>query len=187
MTFHHHDVVGAKLARKRLRALRFDNDTIASVSRLIELHLRFFGYSDQAWTDSAVRRYVRDAGPELERLHVLTRADVTTRNVRKADRLSFAYDDIETRIGELSELEELQAVRPSLNGEQIMAILGIPAGPEVGVAYRFLLELRLDEGELSEEDAAERLRAWYAEQPPAPAAARRADRSTTQQPEEEPA
>ena len=116
VSFHHHDVVGAKLARKRLRALRFDNDTIAAVSRLIELHLRFFGYADGAWTDSAVRRYVRDAGDQLERLHILTRADVTTRNRRKADRLGFAYDDLEERIAVLAEEEELAAVRPELDG-----------------------------------------------------------------------
>ena len=116
VSFHHHDVVGAKLARKRLRALRFDNDTIAAVARLIELHLRFFGYADAAWTDSAVRRYVRDAGDQLERLHILTRADVTTRNRRKADRLGFAYDDLEERIAVLAEEEELAAVRPELDG-----------------------------------------------------------------------
>ncbi|TFV98287.1 CCA tRNA nucleotidyltransferase [Orlajensenia leifsoniae] len=167
VSFHHHDVVGAKLARKRLRELRFDNDTIAAVSRLIELHLRFFGYTEGAWTDSAVRRYVRDAGDQLERLHILTRADVTTRNKRKADRLAFAYDDIERRMAELAEKEELAAVRPDLDGEQIMAILGIRPGREVGEAYRFLLELRLDDGPLGEEVAAERLRAWWAERSPA--------------------
>jgi poly(A) polymerase len=148
VTFYHHDVVGAKLAKKRLKALRFDNNTIDSVARLIELHLRFFGYSEQAWTDSAVRRYVRDAGEELERLHILVRADVTTRNKRKADRLSFAYDDLEARIAVLAEQEELQAIRPELDGEAIMAILDLPPGREVGEAYKFLLELRLDEGEI---------------------------------------
>ena len=163
VTFHHHDLVGAKLARKRLRALRFDNDTIARVTKLIELHLRFFGYSDQQWSDSAVRRYVRDAGEELERLHILTRADVTTRNRRKAERLEHAYDDIERRIAELSAAEELAAVRPELDGEQIMRILGLGPGPQVGRAYRFLLELRLDEGPIGEEAATERLRAWAAE------------------------
>ena len=160
VTFHHHDVVGAKLAKKRLRTLRFDNDTIASVAKLIEMHLRFFGYSDQAWSDSAVRRYARDAGDELERLHILTRADVTTQNVRKADRLAHAYDDIESRIQELSEKEELQAVRPDLDGEQIMQILQIHAGPEVGKAYKYLLELRLDEGPLGETEATKRLKTW---------------------------
>jgi poly(A) polymerase len=161
VTFHHHDVVGAKLAKKRLRELRFDNDTIAEVSRLIELHLRFFGYTDGAWTDSAVRRYVRDAGPQLERLHILTRADVTTRNRRKADRLAFAYDNLEERIAQLGEEEELAAIRPDLDGEQIMAILGLRPGREVGEAYRFLLELRLDEGELGEAAATQRLKAWW--------------------------
>lgn len=161
VTFYHHDVVGAKLAKKRLKALRFDNNTIDSVARLIELHLRFFGYSEQAWTDSAVRRYVRDAGEELERLHILVRADVTTRNKRKADRLSFAYDDLEARIAELAEQEELQALRPELDGEAIMAILDLPPGREVGEAYRFLLELRLDEGEIGVDEATKRLRAWW--------------------------
>jgi poly(A) polymerase len=161
VTFYHHDVVGAKLAKKRLKALRFDNNTIDSVARLIELHLRFFGYSEQAWTDSAVRRYVRDAGEELERLHILVRADVTTRNKRKADRLSFAYDDLEARIAVLAEQEELQAIRPELDGEAIMAILDLPPGREVGEAYKFLLELRLDEGEIGADEATKRLRAWW--------------------------
>lgn len=163
VTFHHHDVVGAKLARKRLKELRFDNATIAAVSRLIELHLRFFGYSDQAWTDAAVRRYVRDAGEQLDRLHIITRADVTTQNQRKAERLAHAYDDIEARIAQLREQEELDSVRPDLDGEQIMSILGLPPGPEVGRAYRYLLEVRLEEGPLSEEDATQRLRAWAEE------------------------
>jgi poly(A) polymerase len=162
VTFYHHDVVGAKLAKKRLKALRFDNDTIDAVSRLIELHLRFFGYADQAWSDSAVRRYVRDAGSELARLHILVRADVTTRNRRKADRLSFAYDDLEARIAELSEQEELDKMRPDLDGEAIMQILGISPGREVGEAYRFLLEMRLDEGELGAEEATRRLKSWWA-------------------------
>ena len=161
VTFHHHDVVGAKLAAKRLKALRFDNDTVASVGRLIELHLRFFGYTDGAWTDSAVRRYVRDAGDQLERLHILTRADVTTRNRRKADRLGFAYDDLEERIAAIAEAEGIAAVRPDLDGEQIMAILGLAPGREVGEAYRFLLDLRLDEGPLGPEEAEARLRAWW--------------------------
>jgi poly(A) polymerase len=165
VTFHHHDVVGAKLATKRLKALRFDNDTVASVGRLIELHLRFFGYADGAWTDSAVRRYVRDAGTELERLHILTRADVTTRNVRKADRLSFAYDDLEDRIAAIQEAEGIAAVRPDLDGEQIMRILELKPGREVGEAYRFMLDLRLDEGPLGEAEAEARLRAWWSTRP----------------------
>jgi poly(A) polymerase len=166
VTFHHHDVVGAKLAARRLKHLRFDKETIASVAKLIELHLRFFGYSEGVWTDSAVRRYVRDAGPLLERLHILTRADVTTRNVRKADRLSFAYDDLEQRIADIAEAEGIAAVRPDLDGEQIMAILGLSPGREVGEAYRYLLELRLDEGPLGAEEAERRLRKWFSERPP---------------------
>ncbi len=162
VTFYHHDVVGAKLAKKRLRDLRFDNDTIAAVAKLIELHLRFFGYSEQAWSDSAVRRYVRDAGDQLERLHILVRADVTTRNTRKAERLSFAYDDLEARIAELAELEELQSMRPELDGEEIMAILGITPSRVVGEAYAFLLEVRLDEGEIGKDEAAKRLLEWWA-------------------------
>lgn len=162
VSFYHHDVVGAKLAKKRLRALRFDNDTINAVARLIELHLRFFGYTEGAWTDSAVRRYVRDAGEQLERLHILTRADVTTRNRRKADRLGFAYDDLEQRIAILAEQEELGAVRPDLDGDQIMAVLGMKPGREVGEAYRYLLEQRLDDGPLGEEEATRRLVEWRA-------------------------
>ncbi|PJJ73701.1 poly(A) polymerase [Diaminobutyricimonas aerilata] len=161
VSFHHHDVVGSKLATKRLKALRFDNDTVASVARLIELHLRFFGYTEGAWTDSAVRRYVRDAGPLLERLHILTRADVTTRNRRKADRLAFAYDDLEQRIEHLQKEEELAAIRPDLNGDDIQRVLGIRPGREVGEAYRFLMELRLDEGPLGPDEAERRLRAWW--------------------------
>jgi len=162
VSFHHHDVVGAKLARKRLTALRFDRDTIKQVSRLVELHLRFFGYSDATWTDSGVRRYVRDADTLLERLHILTRADVTTRNARKAARLHGAYQELEDRIVVLAGQEELAAIRPDLDGEQIMALLGIRPGPVVGEAYRFLLETRLDEGPLGAEEAERRLRQWYA-------------------------
>ncbi len=161
VTFHHHDVVGARMARKRLQALRFDGETIDAVSTLVELHLRFFGYAEGAWTDSAVRRYVRDAGDLLERLHILTRADVTTRNRRKAARLAGAYDDIESRIAALREQEELDALRPELDGNDIQRILGIPPGREVGEAYRFLLDLRLDEGVVGPEDAEARLRAWW--------------------------
>ncbi len=162
VTFHHHDIKGSRMARKRLQALRFDSDTIGSVATLIELHLRFFGYAEGAWTDSAVRRYVRDAGDQLERLHILTRADVTTRNKRKAARLAGAYDDIESRIAALREQEELDSVRPDLDGNRIQEILGIRPGREVGEAYRFLLELRLDEGPLGEEEAERRLREWWA-------------------------
>lgn len=164
VTFHHHDVVGAKLAAKRLKAMRFDKQFTGDVSRLIELHLRFFGYTDAAWTDSAVRRYVRDAGPLLERLHILVRADVTTRNRRKAERLDFAYDDLEARIVALSEEEELAAIRPDLDGDDIMRILDLPPGREVGRARRFLLELRLDEGPLDPVEAERRLREYWAAQ-----------------------
>jgi poly(A) polymerase len=161
VTFHHHDVKGARMARRRLKELRFDAATIDAVSQLIELHLRFFGYAEGAWTDSAVRRYVRDAGDELERLHILTRADVTTRNKRKASGLANAYDDIERRIGELAAQEELDAMRPALDGNRIQEVLGIPPGREVGEAYRFLLDLRLDEGILAEAEAEQRLREWW--------------------------
>ena len=161
VTFHHHDVKGARLARKRLRALRFDAATTDAVCLLIELHLRFFGYAEGAWTDSAVRRYVRDAGDQLERLHILTRADVTTRNKRKANRLRSAYDDIESRIAALREQEQLDAIRPDLDGNDIQRILGIPPGRDVGAAYRFLLDLRLDEGVLGADEAERRLRAWW--------------------------
>ena len=162
VTFHHHDVVGAKLTRKRMQALRFSKEQTEAVSRLVELHLRFHGYGDGEWTDSAVRRYVRDAGDQLARLHVLTRADCTTRNRRKAERLRRAYDDLEARIERLEAEEELASIRPDLAGNQIMEILGLGPGREVGEAYRFLLELRLDRGPLTEAEAAEALRAWWA-------------------------
>ena len=161
VTFHHHDVVGAKMTRKRMKALRFSNDQIEQVSKLVELHLRFHGYGEGEWTDAAVRRYVRDAGDQLERLHILTRADCTTRNARKAARLQRTYDDLEARIARLAEQEELDAMRPDLDGNQIMAILGVGPGREVGEAYRFLLDLRMDRGPLGEEQATEALRAWW--------------------------
>ncbi len=163
VTFHHHDVVGAKLARKRMKALRFSNEQIDQVGKMIELHLRFHGYGDGEWTDSAVRRYVRDAGDQLERLHVLTRADCTTRNRRKAEALRAAYDDLEARIARLKEQEELDALRPDLDGNQIMEILGIPPGREVGEAYKFLMNLRLDQGPLDEDRAREELLRWWSE------------------------
>lgn len=162
VSFHHHDIVGAKLARKRLRALRFSSDEVKQVSKLVELHLRFHGYGDGQWTDSAVRRYVRDAGDQLERLHILTRSDCTTRNRRRADQLRLAYDHLEERIGELSAREELDAMRPDLDGEQIMATLGIGPGPEVGRAYRYLLGLRIDQGPLGEDAARAALLDWWA-------------------------
>src|SRR6478609_1065132 len=162
VTFHHHDVVGAKITRKRMKALRFSNHDIEAVSRLVELHLRFHGYGSGEWTDSAVRRYVRDAGDQLERLHILTRADCTTRNQRKADRLRRTYDSLEERIARLSEEEELASIRPDLDGNQIMQILDIGPGREVGEAYAFLLELRMDEGPQTPEQAEAALRAWWA-------------------------
>jgi len=165
VSFHHHEVVGAKLTAKRLKAMRFDGDTVKQVARLVELHLRFHGYGDAGWTDSAVRRYVTDAGPLLERLHRLTRSDCTTRNRRKAARLSAAYDDLEVRIARLREQEELDAVRPDLDGTAIMEILGIPPGRDVGRAWAFLKELRLDRGPLPPEEATAELLTWWAEQP----------------------
>ena len=164
VSFHHHDIVGAKMARKRLKALIYPSQVVKEVSKLVELHLRFHGYGDQGWTDSAVRRYVRDAGDQLERLHILTRSDCTTRNRRKAERLEFAYDDLEARIANVTAKEELAAVRPDLDGQQIMAILGIKPGPEVGKAYKFLLNLRLDEGPHTLDEAKNALLAWWATQ-----------------------
>jgi poly(A) polymerase len=161
VSFHHHDVVGAKLAKRRLQVLRFPKDEVADISRLVELHLRFHGYGNGEWTDSAVRRYVRDAGPLLDRLHVLTRADSTTRNPRRAERLRRSYDDLEQRIATLAEQEELASLRPDLDGDQIMATLGISPGPAVGEAYRFLLELRTEHGPLGEDGARAALVEWW--------------------------
>lgn len=161
VSFLHHEVVGAKMVKKRMRALRFDNDTIKAVARLVELHMRFYGYRESGWTDSAVRRYVRDAGDQLERLHRVSRSDVTTRNRRLSRSLAEAYDDLERRIAELAAQEELDAIRPDLDGGQIMQILGIAPGPVVGEAYKFLLNLRLDEGSLPEEEAKARLLQWW--------------------------
>ena len=160
VAFHHHDAVGAKLARTRLRALRFPGDVTADVAALIGLHLRFHGYGTGEWTDSAVRRYVTDAGPLLPRLHALTRADCTTRNKAKAQRLARSYDALERRIAELAEQEELAAIRPDLDGNEIMALLGIKPGPAVGRAYRHLLELRIEHGPLGRERAVQELLRW---------------------------
>ncbi|MDR6504543.1 CCA tRNA nucleotidyltransferase [Arthrobacter oryzae] len=167
VSFRHHDMVGSKLTKKRMKALRFDNDTTKAVARLVELHMRFYGYGEAGWSDSAVRRYVTDAGPLLDRLHLLTRSDVTTRNQRKADRLSFAYDDLEARIAALREQESLEAVRPDLDGGQIMALLGLKPGPVVGRAYKFLLEQRMEHGPLDAAVAEAKLREWWADQPEA--------------------
>jgi poly(A) polymerase len=166
VTFHHHDVVGERMTRKRMRALRFSNDDTEAVSRLVGLHLRFHGYGAGEWTDSAVRRYVRDAGDQLQRLHVLTRADCTTRNRRKAQRLQRTYDDLEERIERLAAQEELDAMRPDLDGNQIMQVLGIEPGPDVGRAYRHLLDLRIEHGPLGEERAREELLAWWSASEP---------------------
>jgi poly(A) polymerase len=162
VSFHHHDVVGAKLATKRMQALHFSSEETKAVAKLIELHLRFHGYSDGEWTDSAVRRYVRDAGDQLERLHILTRSDCTTRNQRKAQNLRRAYEELEWRIDELSEREELDAIRPDLDGTQIMELLGIPEGRDVGQAYKFLMERRMESGPLGEEQARRELLDWWA-------------------------
>ena len=164
VSFHHHDVVGAKLVRKRLTALRFSADEVKAVAELVFLHLRFHGYGEGQWTDSAVRRYVRDAGDQLERLHILTRADCTTRNRAKATRLRASYDDLEARIAVLAEEEQLGAMRPDLDGTQIMEVLGISPGRDVGKAYHYLLERRIDEGPLGEERARTDLLAWWATQ-----------------------
>jgi len=163
VSFHHHEVVGSRMTKERLKKLRFDHDVVEDVSQLVFLHLRFHGYGDGAWTDSAVRRYVRDAGELLTHLHVLTRADCTTRNKRKAENLATHYDGLENRIAQLMEQEELLKIRPDLDGHAIMKLLGIPAGPKIGKAYDYLLELRLEHGPLGEERAEAELRKWWAE------------------------
>ncbi len=165
VSFHHHEVVGAAMTARRLKALRFSKDVVASVTRLVELHLRFHGYGSGAWTDSAVRRYVTDAGDLLPRLHALTRADSTTRNRRRAAALATTYDHLEARIEALSAAEELSRVRPELDGAAIMATLGISPGPLVGRAYAHLLALRMEEGPVGEEAATASLLRWWAEQP----------------------
>ena len=164
VSFHHHEVVGARMTRKRMQAMRFSNEMIDDVSKLVELHLRFHGYGTGEWSDSAVRRYVRDAGDQLVRLHKLTRADSTTRNKRRAAALQSAYDSLENRIAVLNEQEELASIRPDLDGAAIMSIQNIPPGPMVGKAYNFLLELRLDRGPLSTDEATKALLEWWAEQ-----------------------
>ncbi len=161
VSFHHHEVVGAKMTRERLKSLRFDADLIKQVSQLVFLHLRFHGYGNGEWTDSAVRRYVRDAGDLLEHLHVLTRADCTTRNRAKAEALAKSYDSLEDRITKLAQEEELSKIRPDLDGQEIMRILGIKPGPLVGKAYEHLLELRIEEGPLGKERAEMELLTWW--------------------------
>ncbi|MGZ4633393.1 MAG: HD domain-containing protein, partial [Actinomycetes bacterium] len=162
VSFHHHEVVGAKITRRRMQALRFGTTVTDDVAELVALHLRFHGYGDGGWTDSAVRRFVRDAGPLLDRLLRLTRADCTTRNRRRAAALSAQVDDLEARIRRLREQEELDALRPDLDGEAIMRVLGVRPGPVVGAAYRFLLDLRIERGPLGAEAAEAELRAWWA-------------------------
>ena len=164
VTFYHHDVVGAKLVRKRFKQLKYSKQVIADVSELVYLHQRFHGYGDQPWTDSAVRRYVTDAGPLLEKLHCLVRADCTTRNQRKARKLQRMYDELERRIAEIAEKEDLAKVRPDLDGNEIMEILDIPAGPQVGKAWSHLKEVRLEQGPLEREDAILELKQWWHQQ-----------------------
>ncbi|CAM2971044.1 CCA tRNA nucleotidyltransferase [Mycobacterium intermedium] len=163
VSFHHHEVVGAKMVRKRMRALKYSKQMVDDVSQLVYLHLRFHGYGEGKWTDSAVRRYVTDAGPLLPRLHKLVRADCTTRNKRRAARLQASYDRLEQRIAELAAQEDLARVRPDLDGNEIMRLLDIPAGPVVGEAWKYLKELRLDRGPLSREEATQELLAWWEE------------------------
>ena len=164
VSFHHHEVVGAKMTKSRMAKLKYPNDVVKDVAQLVELHLRFHGYGSGEWTDSAVRRYVRDAGPLLDRLHKLTRSDCTTRNKRKAAALSRTYDGLETRIAELKEREELDAIRPDLDGNQIMEILGVGPGPVIGKAYQYLLELRLENGPMGPDEAVAALKDWWAAQ-----------------------
>ena len=161
VSFHHHEVVGARLTKTRLQALSFDNETIEAVSTLVALHLRFHGYGDGEWTDSAVRRYVRDAGELLTHLHVLTRADCTTRNAKKAERLARTYDSLEERITKLAAEEELSKIRPDLDGQEVMQLLDIKPSADVGKALDFLLELRLEHGPLGKERATDELMNWW--------------------------
>ena len=160
VSFHHHEVVGAKMAEKRLRALTFGKDVVEPVRLLVELHLRFRGYGKGEWTDSAVRRYVTDAGPELERLHKLVRSDCTTRNKRRAAALAGSYDELEARIARLAAQEELSRIRPDLDGAAVMRLLGVPAGPVVGRALKHLLALRMEHGPLPPDRAEAELAAW---------------------------
>ncbi|MGC0415347.1 CCA tRNA nucleotidyltransferase [Embleya sp. AB8] len=161
VSFHHHEMVGAHMTRKRLKALKYPKDVTDDITRLVELHLRFHGYGTGEWTDSAVRRYVRDAGPLLDRLHKLTRSDCTTRNKRKAATLARAYDSLEERIAQLAEQEELDSIRPDLDGNEIMKLLEVPPGPLVGKAYRHMLELRLEHGPMEHDAAVAALREWW--------------------------
>lgn len=163
VSFHHHDAVGAKMTRKRLKALRFDHHLVEDVSELVNMHLRFHGYVDEPWTDSAVRRYVKDAGHLYERLNRLTRADATTQNKRKAMIFSQAMDEMEERVRELKKKEDFDAIRPDLDGNEIMELLGLEPGPMIGRAYKHMLEYRLDNGPVDHDVAVEELKRWYAE------------------------
>jgi poly(A) polymerase len=160
VSFHHHEVVGAKMTRRRLRELRYPKAVVDEVAQLVFLHLRFHGYGNGEWTDSAVRRYVADAGPLLDRLHRLVRSDCTTRNRRRAAALQRSYDSLENRIAELRKQEELDSIRPDLDGNAIMELLGIPPGPLVGKAYKHLLAARMERGPMTPEQAEAELRAW---------------------------
>lgn len=164
VSFHHHEVVGAKMVRKRMRALKYPKAFTEEVARLVFLHLRFHGYGKGQWTDSAVRRYVTDADDLLDRLHKLVRADCTTRNKRRAAALSSTYDELEERIATLREQEDLARVRPDLDGNAIMELLGLPPGPQVGKAWKYLKDLRLDRGPMTREEAEAALQAWWAQQ-----------------------
>lgn len=164
VSFHHHDAVGAKLTRKRLKALRFDHHVVEDVAELVNLHLRFHGYVDEPWTDSAVRRYVKDAGHLYERLNRLTRADATTQNRRKAAVFAAAMDEMEARVAKLKEQEDFDAIRPDLDGNEIMELLGLEPGPMVGRAYKHMLEYRLDHGPVEHDEAVTELRTWFAAQ-----------------------
>ena len=164
VTFHHHEVVGARMTRKRMKELKYANDVRDDVSQLVFLHLRFHGYGDEAWTDAAVRRYVRDAGPLLDKLNKLTRCDCTTRNRRKAELLARRMDALEERIAALREQEAIDAIRPDLDGQQVMDLLGLAPGAEVGKALRMLLDARMEEGPLGEDEARRRVQAWWSEQ-----------------------
>lgn len=163
VTFMHHDAVGAKMTKKRLKALHFDNQMVSDVSKLVDMHLRFHGYVDERWSDAAVRRYVKDSGDLYHRLNRLTRADATTQNKAKERMFAQAMDDLEDRVIELKKKEDFDAIRPDINGEEIMEILGITPGPEVGKAYKHMLDYRLDNGPVEHDEAVAELKRWYSE------------------------
>ena len=166
VSFYHHDAVGAKITKRRLKALHFDHHIVNDVADLVNMHLRFHGYVDEPWSDSAVRRYVKDAGPLYHRLNRLTRADATTQNKRKALAFEQAMDELERRVEDLKKKEDFAAIRPDLNGDQIMQILGLAPGREVGKAYKHMLEFRMDNGPVDHETAVAELQSWWANQFP---------------------